>query len=138
MEVVLGVGSALYLLQVLAQIRVSVREAVTEVNGVISGVESVRKSQRIIFLVRETITVDLIANVVLVVADLSAYAMPAKLVLFSQVVAVGEHAHSLIVKTVRLGQVYNIEPDFVAFPRVRHFEEKPLSMAISVDVVLQH
>ena len=43
-KVVLGVGSALNLLQVLAQIGISVGKAVAEVNGIVCGVESVRKS----------------------------------------------------------------------------------------------
>lgn len=79
-----------------------------------------------------------IANMVLVVADVCTDSVPPQFFISCLILAVREHPHPLVVKTVRLGKVYYVEPYFLAFGCVTNSEEEPLSVSIRIDVILQH
>ena len=46
-----------------------------------------------------------------------------------------EHLHAVIIKRIWLGQIDKIELDFLPLTSVSNSEEKPLGMAICVDIV---
>ena len=109
-----------------------------EVNVVVGRVKCMRKSERIVLLIWEAISVNSVANMILVVADVGTDAMPPQFFISCLILTVREHPHPLVVKTVRLGQVNNVEPNFLAFGCVTNSEEEPLSVSIGIDVILEH
>lgn len=138
MEVVLRVRLHLNLLKIVAKVRVRIRKAVAEVDRVVVRLKGVRKCQRVILLVRETVSVDLVADMILVVTNLAADAVPAQVILLGQVLTVGEYPHPLVIETIRLSEINNIEPNFVALSRVTDSEEVPLGVPIRINVILEH
>lgn len=57
------------LMKIFTQVTVRVRETVSKVNIIIVVVEGMSESQRVVLLVRETVPVHLVSQLVLVVAD---------------------------------------------------------------------
>jgi hypothetical protein len=137
-EVVLRVWLHLNLLKIVAEVRVSIGKAVAEVYLIIVRLECVRKSERVIFLVREPITVDLVADVILVVTNFAADTVPAQVILLGHVLTVRKYSHPLVVETIRLSEINNIEPNFVALSRVGHPKKVPLGMPVRIYVILEH
>ena len=77
MIVVLCVWLHLDLLSIFTEVGVRIGEAVAEVDLVVILFEGVSKCERVIFFVGETVPIDLVAEVILVVAYVGAYAVPA-------------------------------------------------------------
>ena len=63
--------------------------------------------------------------------------MPALLVLFCRFDTVNEWLHSLVVVTVRLHQIYDVEAIDFVLARVLHSEIVPLGITVSAVVVFQ-
>ena len=76
-------------------------------------------------------------QVILVVHDVAADAVPAQVLTFGFERAVSQYSHALIVETVWLEKVYNVETDRHAGLGVRNAKEIPLRVSIGVDVVLK-
>ena len=77
-------------------------------------------------------------EVVWKVVDISADPVPSNLLLIASLqTRVAQHLHAVIVQRVWLGQVKYVELDCLALSNVAGSEEEPLSMSVSVDVVLQ-
>jgi hypothetical protein len=76
---------------------------------------------------------------VLEVADLRADPVPAHVFLAVRAFhgAVAQNAHAFIIQGVGLRKVKDVETDYLALADVRDSEEVPLSVAVSVDVILK-
>lgn len=64
--------------------------------------------------------------------------MPAHSLYVLDLTRVAKNLHTIVVKWVRLGQVYDIESYFQTFGRISNSVKEPLSMAICIDVILQN
>ena len=107
-----------------------------EVDLVVGLGEGVRPRQRVVAAV-EAVTLALEA--VLVVADVTADAVPAQLLgAVARHLRERQHAHPFVVKRIRLRQVKDVEFDGVALASVTDSEEEPLRVPVRVDIVLQH
>jgi hypothetical protein len=135
---VLAVRFLFNFVQILAQVGIGVREAMREIHLVVVVVECVRESQSVVFLVWKSVALDVVAYLVLVVADVSSNTMPAHLFRLEVIAAVRKYAHALVVQAVGLGKVYNVKPNFLALFDIAHPEKVPLSVSIGVDVILEH
>jgi len=102
MKEILTVWLLFYCVQVFAQVTVRIGEAVSKINVVVVAVESVSESQSVVLFVWETVAVHLVTDLVLVVADVAADAVPSCLVLLKQILAVRQNPHPLVIQTVRL------------------------------------
>ena len=138
MEVVLRVWLHLNLLKIVTEVRVSIGKAVAEVYRIIIRLEGVRKSERVILLVREPIPVNLVADMILVVTNFATDAVPAQVTLLGLVLTVRKYSHPLVVETIRLSEINNIEPNFVALPRVGDPKKVPLGVPVRIYVILKH
>ncbi len=79
---VLRCRSQFNLVKIFADIRIRVREAVRKVDLVVIGFKSVSKSKCIVTFVWKSVARRLVSDVVLVVADIRTYSVPACVVLF--------------------------------------------------------
>jgi hypothetical protein len=137
-EEILAVWFRFYCVQVLAQVAVRIREAVSKIHAVVIAVEGMGESQSVVLFVWETVAVHLIADLVLVVADVGANAVPPRLVLLKQILTIRQYSHTLVIQTIRFSQIDYVEPDLLTFPRVRNPEKVPLCVTVGIDVVLEN
>lgn len=144
------------LAEVLRELRVSVRLAVGEVDGVLVVLERVRKREG-----REATLMEvagpvaaleaLSAVVVLEVAEVLAATVPAltcNTILLAEVsilvgkvllpLRVNKHLHTVIVQRLRLDHVQHVELDLLAATSVGHAEVEPLRVTFRVDIILQY
>lgn len=79
----------------------------------------------------------LLLVVVLEVCDVCPQTMPAAILLLFGSRRKGQDPHSIIVERVTFGEVENVELDCVSLADVGYFEEVPLRVPVSVDIILQ-
>jgi len=77
-------------------------------------------------------------EVVLIVTDVGASAVPAYVFILPVVNAEAQHSHTEIVKTIWFCEIQNIEFHLHIFACIPDFEEVPLRVTVSVDIVLQN
>ena len=125
-----------YLIQVFGQVSVGVRIAVSEVHGVISVLKVVRERVGVVGTEDATRLLLVLADAVLIVANLRSCSMPTDILEGSHLFRVDKDLHALIIKTVRLAQIEHVEPDLDGLVVLRS-EEVPLSVTTCVDIVLE-
>ena len=91
---------------------------------------------------REGVVVSVETNVfllvtVLKVGDVCPQTVPATILLLFGSRRKSQDPHSIIVERVTFGEVEDVELDCVALANVCYFEEVPLSVPVSVDIILQ-
>ena len=128
---VLALRVALQLVKIALQVCVGVRIAVGKVNNVRIVLESHRPSQSVV------IACVLAPHRVLIVTNVSSAPHPAFASSLGLGLRVDQRAHAMIVETVGLHQVDDIEAILLACPRVRDAEVVPLGVASRVIVRLQ-
>ena len=95
-----------------------------------------RESQRV---VRSTKSITFALEAIPVIADVVANAVPGKLLWpVSRHLRETQHAHTFIIEGVRLSQVQDVELYGKIASGVSNSEEKPLCVAIRIDVILQN
>ena len=62
--------------------------------------------------------------------------MPTQVFFFALILAEAGNFHAIIVKTIWLCKVYDIKTNFTALFSVTNSKEKPLSMSMSVNIIL--
>ena len=78
----------------------------------------------------------LLSEVIPEVFDLRPTSVPLYLTFFLSLLAEHENLHSVVVQGIALAQVEHVEFHALAFCGVANLEIEPLSMPVSVDVVL--
>lgn len=79
---------------------------------------------------------EVLADLVLKVGDIGAAVVPSKLLLLGLLLTVDSYLHAVVEHRVRLVVIQDVELDWQARTRVLHTEIEPLSVAMSIDIVL--
>ena len=132
LDVLVSDGILHELVEVALQVRVSVRVAVRQVTRIVVVVEGDGESQG------EVVEGALALEAVGVVADVGALSRPALVVALSVDLRVAEWFHPVVVQTVRLQQVYDVESVRLARSGICHLEIEPLRLAFGVEVWLEN
>ena len=122
--------------QVILQVWESIGEAVSEELCVIVNIDSVHECKCVKPSLEFWISV--FFEWVLIIVDVRAYSVPSNSLYILYFIWVTENFHSIVIEWIRLCKIYYVEPNFLTFGCVPDPEEKPLSVAICVDVVLQY
>jgi len=134
---VAGKGQFFDCVEVITKVGVSVGERMSEVHLVIVTRKRVSECETVVALYIPELAV-VSFEVVLIVTDVGASAVPAYVLILPVVNAEAQHSHTEIVKTVWFCEIQNIESDLHIFASVPDFEEVPLRVTVSVDIVLQN
>jgi len=117
---------------IILKVSVGVRVAVCKEDGIVVIFKLVRECQGVVILGK----LEIFADLVLEVADISAVSVPSCLFLFSYALGVNRHLHAIVKHGVGLVVVEDVELDGDACSRVLHFEVEPLGVPYRVRVVL--
>lgn len=109
-----------------------------EVTLVVGILRLVGEGQSVVAFGASTLSLSFSFEVVLGVDDVRANAVPTGAFEPRFFRAVAEHFHALVVEGVRFAQIQEVQTSLFAFESVRDFEEKPLRMPISVNVILKN
>ena len=134
MKEVLSVAVLFYSAEIISQIRISVRKAVSEVYLVIVRLKLMRKGKGVVIPSHPQV-LSLVS--ILVITYLWPNSVPSNVSLFLRLLGESQDLHSVVIKRVRLGQIQNVEFDFQVFASIGHSEEVPLGVSIGVDIILE-
>ena len=121
-------------MQVLPQIRITIRYTVREKHDIVIILVSVLECQAIILFAKRVLW--LLFYAVLVVFDIITGLEPTNLLFLSTLLRVDRNLHPKVEQTIRLGEVEDVEADCLTSTCIHRAEVEPLRMALCVDVVL--
>ena len=128
-----GIRRFLNDIQVLLQITVSVRETMSEEDIIVSVLKRMGECKGVVCPEEAT----LVPFVwILVVIYALTDSVPSNSLLFFSLIRKAQYFHTVVVEGIRLREVQHIESHFLSRVSIGAPEEVPLSVTISVDVVL--
>ena len=121
-------------MQIISQIRVTIRYRICEKYWVIIILESMCETQRIILFAPGVIWV--LFNAILVVSNIVTSLVPRYFLLIGFALRVDWHFHSIIKQTIGFRIIQDVESYFLIFFCVQTSEVKPLGVTASIYIVL--
>lgn len=135
MEEVLRALDFVDAVEVLLQIGIGIREAMSEKLLVIFVSESVGECEAVIGPEKAiVVTFVLVGDVGYLLSD----SVPTYAFGFFDLIGEAKDLHAVIVERIGFGEVEDVELHFLSGFRVAHSEKVPLSMSVCVDVILQN
>ena len=133
MEEVLSSGVLLNPRKIILHIGIGVREAVGKELLVIVMIKSMLKTQSKEIL--QQLGTAILLEAILKIVNALSNSVPSCTLRLLDLVAVAQYLHSVVVKGIGFGQVYNIDTYFHALGSVAHAEEVPLRVTVGVYVI---
>ena len=96
------------------------------------------KSKRVVVLGYNCVCFYLLSIVVLEVLDISPTSEPLLFLILFSFITEHQHFHAIIIQRVTFTQVEHVELHSHVLGSIGNFEIEPLSMPISIDVILQY